>query len=384
MAYQNVATPRFYINAFEFGRAMWEANEDVLSEEFSEAQLWAEDNDANSILNTLPTQIYSADELGDNRPLINFPPYAYMYDHPNDSPDVLFQDPFIPVRGYYNNNFVAFLAHNMYYNEIDFDIPRSLGYSIVNAEPSPPQYFWGSLDPKDITGGTNGGLGGQGELGFFTIPYSGFSIIGWNHVIPTMWNLSVSAFGDEIGSVISGSYYDMPSFPNLSVSMNRDYGKIKEITTQNGSSVSNTMGDKAATWGDGGAWELYSEPQNQTLSRSGRRTWDLEFSYIDDSDFWGSNQLGNGYREDFSDGLDKDDIGRNIDKYRFNVITDDNFFSQVWNKTFGGTIPFIFQVDKDNSNPDQFAICKFKDNSLKATQTAFNVYDVSFSIEEVW
>jgi len=47
-------------------------------------------------------------------------------------------------------------------------------------------------------------------------------------------------------------------------------------------------------------------------------------------------------------------------------------------------LPFIFQADKDNSNPDQFAICRFVNNSLKATQSAFNVYDISLKIEEVW
>ena len=68
----------------------------------------------------------------------------------------------------------------------------------------------------------------------------------------------------------------------------------------------------------------------------------------------------------------------------FNLLTDDNFFSQVWHKTLGGTLPFIFQPDNSNFNQDQFAIAKIKDKSLKATQTAFNVYDISMTIEEVW
>ena len=68
----------------------------------------------------------------------------------------------------------------------------------------------------------------------------------------------------------------------------------------------------------------------------------------------------------------------------YNILTDDNFFSQVWHKTLGGTLPFIFQPDSSNNNPDQFCIARFKDNSLKATQSSFNVYDISLSIEEVW
>ena len=70
--------------------------------------------------------------------------------------------------------------------------------------------------------------------------------------------------------------------------------------------------------------------------------------------------------------------------FQHTLLSNDNFFSQVWHKTLGGTLPFIFQPDNTNINPDQFAICKFKNNSLKATQSAFNVYDISLSIEEVW
>ena len=81
-------------------------------------------------------------------------------------------------------------------------------------------------------------------------------------------------------------------------------------------------------------------------------------------------------------GYEDDDISG--DGFKYNLLTDDSFFSQVWHKTLGGTLPFIFQPDSSNNNPDQFAICRFKDNSLKATQSAFNVYDISLSIEEVW
>ena len=119
----------------------------------------------------------------------------------------------------------------------------------------------------------------------------------------------------------------------------------------------------------------------QLLSLSGRRTWDLKFSYIDDGDLWGSNQSLSTYLQTDA-GLDSGDI--NVSDFQYNILNDDSFFSQVWHKTLGGTLPFIFQPDSSNNNPDQFAICKFKENSLKAEQTAFNVYDISLKIEEVW
>tara|TARA_R110000824_G_scaffold61923_3_gene164293 strand:- start:6513 stop:7454 length:942 start_codon:yes stop_codon:yes gene_type:complete len=184
-----------------------------------------------------------------------------------------------------------------------------------------------------------------------------------------LYNMVLNAYGN-VGSIILGTYYNMPNAPDLSLTMSREYGGTNEFTTYNGSSMSNTMWSKAPKWGDLGAWEIGGGiPQ---LSKSGRRSWGLKFSYMDDGDLWGSNQS-----------LSFLDVTNNVE-FDYNLLTDYSFFSQVWHKTLGGTLPFIFQPDSSNNNPDQFAICKFKDNSLKATQSAFNVYDISLSIEEVW
>ena len=188
------------------------------------------------------------------------------------------------------------------------------------------------------------------------------------------------------GAISIGSYYDMPNSPNLSLTMSREYGGVKEFTTHNGSSMSNTMWSSAPQWGNLSAWAIGDS--NPALSANGRRSWDLTFSYMDDGDLWSSNaHLGTGDWGLQDSSLYGDDLyteGDNTGLFLYDIITDDSFFSQVWHKTLGGTLPFIFQPDSSNSNPDQFAICRFKDNSLKATQSAFNVYDISLSIEEVW
>ena len=174
--------------------------------------------------------------------------------------------------------------------------------------------------------------------------------------------------------------------------------------------MSNTFWTQQPKWGDLGAWEIATPAisnssewmARENLARSGRRTWDLKFSYMDDGDLFGSNQLlsidsGAGYYETggdqphtvpgFPDSLDSDDYiwdGDTWSAYTHNLLTDDNFFSQVWSKTLGPTLPFIFQPNKDNQNPDGFAIARFKENSLKATRSSFNTYDISLKIEEVW
>jgi hypothetical protein len=61
-----------------------------------------------------------------------------------------------------------------------------------------------------------------------------------------------------------------------------------------------------------------------------------------------------------------------------------DFYSQVIHKTNGGQLPFIFQPDKDNYNPDQFAICRLDMKSFQYEQVANNVYNVKLKIRECW
>ena len=58
--------------------------------------------------------------------------------------------------------------------------------------------------------------------------------------------------------------------------------------------------------------------------------------------------------------------------------------SRLWIPTLGGTIPFVFQPNTENNNPDQFAICTFDRHSISISTLAPNMYSISFSISEVW
>ena len=200
----------------------------------------------------------------------------------------------------------------------------------------------------------------------------------------------------------------MPHSPDLSLSMSREYGGIKTIETKGGASLSNAFYTKPPLWGNGlGAWELYDPfgddpateevettfaqppPLNQALSRSGRRTWDLSFSFLDDSDVFGSNQSLSldSWLIELADGtppasaFDTEDL-QDDNSFTYNILTDPSFYAQVIHRTNGGQLPFIFQPDNnDNTN---FALCKFDMKSFKFKQVANGVYDMKLKIREVW
>ena len=182
---------------------------------------------------------------------------------------------------------------------------------------------------------------------------------------------------NDIGSVVLGNYYDMPHSPDLSLKLSYEYDGIKTTQTKGGATLSNAIYTKPADWGDNGAWQLGEGVSN---IRSGRRAFDLSFSYLSDTDLMAKVAASTNYSATNSDN------DHEVDGYpNQNTLLDGtDFFSQVWNRTLGGHLPFIFQVNKNNNNPDQFAVCRFDMDTLTYDQVANNVYNVKLKIREVW
>ena len=188
----------------------------------------------------------------------------------------------------------------------------------------------------------------------------------FSEYIMRVTNLTYETVTVKLGSLFLGTYYDMPYSPDLSLKMSIEMDGIKNLKTKGGASLTGINYTKPQNWGDAGAWQL----GGASNLRAGRRVWNLSFSYLSDSDVFPVNATTSNPSNDYPD----DDT----------LLNGTDFFSQVWNRTMGGHLPFIFQPDKDNSNPDQFAICRFDMKSLQITQTLGNVYSVNLKIRETW
>ena len=186
------------------------------------------------------------------------------------------------------------------------------------------------------------------------------------------YSLNPSLF---VKSVLIGQYYDMPVAPDLSLSLEHDYSGIKKTTSMSGASFSNANWIKPPKWGDKEAWQLGDFPRPY----SGRRVWDLSFSYISDTDLEPRNYTGTK--------LDDSDVP---------VPSDDNWFDNILHYTMGGHLPFIFRPDKDvvynwtDEEPShiteipELAICRFDMNSFSREQVAPGVYNIKVKIKESW
>jgi len=226
----------------------------------------------------------------------------------------------------------------------------------------------------------NGGVGGA----TVSPEYSGFSISTFNGIGVETIRVDGNFFA---GSVILGTYYDMPHSPDLKLTMSRDLDGVTRVRTKGGSDLVKHQYTKPPLWGTAAPWELYQgNASNQALSRIGRRTWDLSFSYLQGSDVFGSNQhIGTSeWGGQNPDLFDDDDLWSDTSVFKYSLLNDDNFYSQVIHKTNGGQLPFIFQPDSSNNNADGWAIAKLNMKSFRATQVANGIYNMKLKIKEVW
>ena len=189
-------------------------------------------------------------------------------------------------------------------------------------------------------------------------------------------NITISGPDFAVGSLVFGIYYDFPHSPDLNLTLSYEYDGIKEITTKGGNTLTNQYYNKPPKWGSLGAWELFGgEP---SLARSGRRVWNLNFSYLTDTSVFPSTAALINYESSVS----------NSSVPTANTLLNEDTFQRVMHLTNGGQLPFIFQsdntVDATSPSPDQLAICKFDMKSFKFSQQAPNLYRVSLKIREVW
>ena len=200
-----------------------------------------------------------------------------------------------------------------------------------------------------------------------------------------------------VGAISTGIQYTMPHSPDLKLSMEVEMDGVDTITTSGGGSISNIKYTGNPLWVSGSyrtnPFDIYSDQLQVNevdaysigARRHGRKSWNLKFSYVSDTDLFSSNPRASSYTEHPDDSTyEASDLdGTGGESYlAYNIETDHYFYAQVWNKTLGGALNFIFQPDSNHN--DDFYICKFDQDSLRVSQDAFKTYSISLKIVEVW
>jgi hypothetical protein len=196
----------------------------------------------------------------------------------------------------------------------------------------------------------------------------------------------------------------MPSSPDLEVVMEIENDGYKTQKTLSGGTITNIRHTGAPLWynqqdlsnpfsvnitqdGLGLGKRINRQKTLHGAKRNGRRTWSVSFSFIEDKDVFSSNYSENNYLQldgNISDYVSDGVLNNDANQFDFDLFSDDSFIAQVWNKTLGGALPFIFQPDSNNNQSDQFCIAMFDMDTIEITQKAYKHYEIRLKIREVW
>ena len=161
----------------------------------------------------------------------------------------------------------------------------------------------------------------------------------------------------KIGQIVIGMAFELTASPDLNVSKSISYGN-DIMETPAGKKFSSARFLEGFSSSDTTAGQPFRNKGTNTALRFGGRTqYDLNYSFVNDTD------------------LTSSDISTN------NHASFD-FYNAVWNKTNGSHIPFIFTPDSASTTVGDYLYARFGQNQLQTTQVASRVFNTSLSIIE--
>jgi len=189
----------------------------------------------------------------------------------------------------------------------------------------------------------------------------------------------------SIGSILWGKSWTTPINCNVGQSYSVNFG-YKQKKTVSGKTLSTLNYHKTGSWGKLPAWELMTTGENEydylnwtpdRNERAGIRKWDVSFSYLQDSQMLGQNNMitSNAWTQDSASDYSTGADGKSL----YNTQNSGDFYSSVYKLTLGGHLPIVCNIS-DSKNPDQWAICRISKFTMKENNPKF--IDVSMSLEE--
>ena len=190
----------------------------------------------------------------------------------------------------------------------------------------------------------------------------------------------------SIGSILWGSSWTTPINCNVGQSYSLGYG-YKQKKTVSGKTLSTLNYHKLGNWGKLPAWELMTTDENEydyldwipnRNERTGIRKWDVSFSYLQDSQVLGQNNMitSNAWTQDSASDYS---TGADGNTSLYNTHNSQDFYSSVYKLTLGGHLPIVVNIS-DSKNPDQWAIVRITKFTMKENNPKF--IDCSMTLEE--
>ena len=207
--------------------------------------------------------------------------------------------------------------------------------------------------------------------------YNGWSLVDLSNVDSKSMIMQFNnAAENMVGSVLWGKKWTAPQNVDVNQTLKVSYG-YKAKKSVSGKTISTLNYSKTGKWLLD-AWELdanASDTRNEpTNSRNGIRTWNVNFSFLQDSKMMAQNNMlnSNNWTQDsqseYSTGADGSSLSDT------NNSTD--FYTSVIKMTMGGHLPLVINIS-DSTNSDQWAIVRISDYQITQTNPKFINYKLT-------
>jgi len=207
--------------------------------------------------------------------------------------------------------------------------------------------------------------------------YNGWSLVDLSNVDSKSMIMQFNNPAENmIGSVLWGKKWIAPQNVDVNQTLKVSYG-YKAKKSVSGKTISTLNYSKTGKWLLD-AWELddqLADTRNiSTNSRNGIRTWNVNFSFLQDSKMMAQNNMlnSNNWTQDsqseYSTGADGSSLSDT------NNSTD--FYTSVIKMTMGGHLPLVINIS-DSTNSDQWAIVRISDYQVTQSNPKFINYKLT-------
>jgi len=345
MANQNIRTPRFYIDdiSYQLSRGVvQDGNFDVMATGSNRIGIKSGGGVEAELFDMRPLNLVTFDTASDP-----------------DGGVVVTIDKASTTK---KTSFIAVLNHNLNSAGGRFRITSSDTESHVNIFKTADNEGDGTeVDPTEIV---NGAV--QGSTPFEVLPdTNGSTIITFAENNDRFFGIQFEGADGTftstdltMGCILMGEFYDMPHSPELSVKKSIAFDQVSIQESIGGQRFSNmTSFGRTASSTSKSPFSISSFGQN---IYGGRISYNMSFNYLQSTDLMPTEYLS-------------------IDD------TDDAVVEDIWNKTNGNHLPFIFSIDNTSVGANaesEHIFARFNQNSLDMTQVAPDVFNIALKIEE--
>lgn len=324
--------------------------------------------------------IYFGGELAQRRLLWDMDPVRYnTFVHPGGNREKLQTEfftlqldqdnmkPFLNLM--HTSNYAAVLNHNLYSGS-DQTVQINLDY---NGDIS-------DITTTDIVGGFGQDIDEDGFI------ISKISLNGDDDeeldqfdfsIVPSNGSALSESFEYNIGCFSIGTYLDFPVSPDLSVKIGYSHEGVQSKRTIGGKDLTHVSYSGSPNWGKLPPFTTSeaSATNFQGSEFTGRKTWDMKFSYVDKTDMFNRAQSGSSAGSYFR--ILETGGGFQVDGFKH----ENSIVGTYLSRTMGGKLKHILQPDNTKK---EFYMVKLDQKSTSITQVAHGVFEVSFKFVQVW